>query len=199
MKEFNQLFPDLHVVNDVVLSKFNVSREDCKMTRLWNFHSYREYYDFTPGEYVRLSVDNKTVMSNTPMEVRTNQEFIQEAKGDVFIAGLGIGMVIYEILKKPEVNSITVVEVKKTVIDVVMPYLSQIKGIEKVKIIHGDVFNIELTEKFDTIYFDIWNTVSGNNYPEMKLLTKKYQKNKRQRSQKILHWRKKDCRYLNNN
>lgn len=199
MKEFNQLFPDLHVVNDVVLSKFNVPREDCKMIRLWNFHSHREYYDLTPGEYVRLSVDNETVMSNTPMEVRTNQEFIQEAKGDVFIAGLGIGMVIYEILKKPEVNSITVVEVNKTVIDVVMPYLSQIKGIEKVKIIHGDVFNIELTEKFDTIYFDIWNTISGNNYPEMKLLTKKYQKNKRQRSQKILHWRKEDCRYLNNN
>ena len=30
-------------------------------------------------------------MSNTPMEKRTNSEFITKANGDVLIAGLGIG------------------------------------------------------------------------------------------------------------
>jgi spermidine synthase len=108
---------------------------------------------------------------------RTNSRFIWNANGDVFIAGLGIGLIVLAIQDKEEVKSITILEKYPEVIELVG---KQLPLNNKVKILQGDVFeyNFPKGTKFDTIYFDIWNYVNSDVYEEMKALKKKYRKYK---------------------
>jgi hypothetical protein len=130
------------------------------------------------GNYVRLRDRYDCIMSNTPMEKRTNSDVVHYANGDVFIAGLGIGLIVLPIQEKENVKSVTILEKYPEIIELVG---KQLPLNEKVKIIQGDVFtyNFPKGTKFDTIYFDIWNYVNSDVYEEMKLLRKKYRKYKR--------------------
>lgn len=130
------------------------------------------------GKYIKLEDKYGVVMSDTPMEKRTNYDFLRKANGDVFIAGLGIGLIVLPLLEKDNIKSITILEKFNEVIQLVG---SQLPLNDKVKIIQGDVFEYEFPKgtKFDTIYFDIWNYVNSDVYEEMKELKKKYRKHKR--------------------
>lgn len=153
------------------LEKFTISPEN----RPW-----REY--IPDGDYIRLIDKNNLwygcVMSDTPMEQRTNAKFVLNAHDDVLIAGLGLGMIVLPTMEKDNVRSITIIEKYQEVIDIV---LSQLPINNKVKVIQGDIFTYEFPKgtKFDTIYFDIWNYINSDIYEEMKLLKKKYRKNLR--------------------
>lgn len=66
----------------------------------------------SPGEYVQLFIGPELMMTDTDLELRTNQEFIDNAKGDVLIGGLGIGLLIKNLeskLESGEVISLTIV------------------------------------------------------------------------------------------
>lgn len=121
--------------------------------------------------YARLLVDGSTIMSDTPMEHRTNQWFVLNSYGDVLIGGLGIGMIVLAIQNKDNVNSITVLEKSQDVIDCVLP---QLPLNDKVKIIQADVFTYKPETKYDCIYMDIWSYVNCDVYEEMKQLKRKY-------------------------
>jgi len=135
-------------------------------------------YYLADGKYVRLCDRSGCVMSDTDMEKRINRDFIRNANGDVFIAGLGIGLIVLPIQDKEEVKSITILEKYPEVIELVG---KQLPLNSKVNIIQGDVFEYEFPKgtKFDTIYFDIWNYVNSDVYKEMQILRKKYRKYKR--------------------
>ena len=50
-----------------------------------------------PGDYIKLVKRGRmsdTIMSNTPMEERTNRKIVSRANGKVFIAGWGIGLIL---------------------------------------------------------------------------------------------------------
>lgn len=139
---------------------------------------YKPWINIPKGEYVRL-IDkslnfDSCVMSDTPMEHRTNYEIVRKAHGDIIIGGLGIGMILLPILEKEEVKSVTIVEKYQDIIDITG---SQIKS-DKLKIVHGDIFenNFPRGTKFDVIYFDIWNYINEDVYEEMKDLKKKYRR-----------------------
>jgi len=136
-------------------------------------------YGIPSGDYIRLQDTFDCIMSNTSMEKRSNAIFVMDAHGDVFIAGLGIGLIVLPIQDKEEVRSITILEKHPEVIELVG---KQLHLNEKAKIIQGDVFDYEFSKgtKFDTLYFDIWNYVNSDVYEnEMKILKKKYRKYKR--------------------
>jgi len=137
---------------------------------------FNEYHDLVPGVYTRLR-DNKkseTVMTDTPMEIRSNMYFVAAAHGKVLIAGLGLGLVLISIQDKEDVESIYVVEIHKEIIDLVAKRLPLNN---KVRIIQADIFKFNLRRgvKLDTIYFDIWNNISGDNYTPTKILHRKFQ------------------------
>ena len=123
-----------------------------------------------PGTYCVMQINGRVVMSDTWMERFTNQEIIEKANGDVLIAGLGIGLILTLLEEKDEVNSITVLEKNRTVIDLVAPWFNNLK----INIIRADVFTWQPTQNFDTIYFDIWPDISDIHYEETKTLHKKY-------------------------
>lgn len=127
-----------------------------------------------PWNYVKLSYKGQCVMSNTPMEKRTNYNFVSHAHGDILIGGLGIGMIILAIQENENVRSITVLEKNHEVIDLVE---NQLPLNDKVTIIHADVFiwKPNKPQRFDCIYMDIWNWINQEIYrDQMKPLKLKY-------------------------
>lgn len=125
------------------------------------------------GKYVRITNRYGCVMSNTPMEQRTNAAFVRKAHGDILIGGLGIGMILLAIQDKAEVRSITVIENSREIIQMVLP---QLPLNNKVRVVQGDIFDWkpERGTKYDVIYFDIWNYINSDVYEEMKTLKNKY-------------------------
>lgn len=104
-------------------------------------------------------------MSNTFMEVNTNMDIIKHAKGNVLIAGLGLGAILVPILKKPEVKSVLVVENSLDVIHLVYPHISH----HKLVVIAANIFHWtpDFNTRFDTIYFDIWPDINTDNLKEI--------------------------------
>lgn len=126
------------------------------------------------GEYVRLLNKNDCVMSNTPMEKRTNSDFVLNAHGNVLIGGLGIGLIILAIQDKEEVKQITVIEKNREVIELVG---KQLPFNYKVNIVNDDVFEYKPLSKYNTIYMDIWNYINEDVYKkQMKPLISRYRK-----------------------
>ena len=125
------------------------------------------------GEYTRLSNSAEACfMSDTPAEYRDAAWFIREAEGDVLISGLGLGMVVKALLKKPEVTSITVLELSEDVIKLVAPTYAD----PRVRVILADCRKWKADRKFDYAWHDIWADVSTDDLPEMQLLRRRYAK-----------------------
>lgn len=136
----------------------------------------------SPGEYVQLLVGPFITMTDTDLELRTNQEFIDNAKGDILIGGLGIGLLIKNLqskLESGEVTSITIVEKNIDVITLVRPIFSDLISKYNIKLVNDDIFTwinaIDSDEvHFDTIYFDIWDTICPDLLEEGHELMMKY-------------------------
>lgn len=131
-------------------------------------HDYRAIYEdgIIPGKYVSLNrkhksaFENGCMMSDTPMERFTNQEFINYAFGKVLIAGLGIGMVPAALAHKEDVESITILEIDQEIIDLIEPLMRKyIPNQDKITIIKADALTYPETydgEKYDCVWLDIW-------------------------------------------
>lgn len=160
------------VCGDWRIESFIVSAVDAKWTAVRAAYNGPDEY-VPPGTYKRLVRGNTVVMSNTPMEVRTNEAFIRNARGNVLINGLGLGMVLSAILRKPEVESVTVVEIASEVIELVGP---SFRDDARVQIVHADAltYRPEKDERFDCIWHDIWDYICASNLPQMHQLHEKY-------------------------
>jgi hypothetical protein len=186
---------ETYKIDRVVLSEDDVRHQQIRNAMDGNsWLTWGLKHDFP---YVRLNKKGEGVMmSDTPMERNTNQDFIRNANGDVLIFGLGLGLVIIPLLKKQDVRSILVVELHQDLIDVVLPILKESDTEGKLSVIQGDCFEIHNTipkeKKFDCVYGDIWISISQDNYEEMKTLTKNWKNriNRENPNSFIDHWMK---------
>lgn len=119
----------------------------------------------SPGMYARLRVNGRLMMTDTRMEHMTNYKFVRRARGNVLVAGLGLGMILHPVLEDEEVTSVTVIEKYADVIALVGPTVKH----SKLTIIHADVYEWKPAKgtKFDTIYFDIWAEQSTDTLKDM--------------------------------
>jgi len=104
--------------------------------------------------------DNVLWMSDSPFETYTAFPFTRYAYGDVLIAGLGLGIVPTLIARKPRVKSITVLEINKSVIQLVGNQLD----IPNFTVIETDAWEYlesPATRKYDSIWGDIWPDMTG--------------------------------------
>lgn len=154
------------------LEKYTVSKSKARLETVLN---PRQGVD--AGKYVRLCVDGELMMSDTPWEQRTNYEVVREARGDVLIAGLGLGMIVLPILKKPEVTSVTVVEKHADVIALVRPQLPK----RRLTIVNADILTWAppIGTTWDTIYFDIWRGLCTDQLEEIATLHRRFARRKR--------------------
>lgn len=174
-----------------------VTKRDIELFQLRDLiNSNRESDGQKPGTIVQLlDKDGEVMMTDTEMERRTNRLFLMQANGDVLIGGLGLGMILLAAQAKEEVNSITVVEIHQEIIDLVVPQLP-LNG--KVNVICGDILDWYPPKgvKYDTIYFDIWNSVCDDNYEEMKKLHRRFARrlNRENPNCRMSCWRHKEIK-----
>lgn len=123
-------------------------------------------------EFTRLMRGNTLVMSDTPAEMRDHYEPVIRARGSCLINGLGIGMVLKAVLKKPEVTDVTVVELSQDVIDLVAPHYQD----ERTTFVCASAFDYAPPKgkRYGMVWHDIWDYICGDNLPEMHALHRKY-------------------------
>jgi hypothetical protein len=152
-----------------------ITKEDLELCILRDaINGRRDYLGQKPGTIVQLVRKPALIMmSDTAMERRTSYDILWHATGHVLIAGLGLGMVALGIQGKEDVESVTVIEIEPEIIDLVVP---QLPLNEKVAVVGGDIFTWYPPNgvKFDTIYFDIWDSMCADNYEEMKRLKRRF-------------------------
>lgn len=180
--ELSDIFPNRIEMNRYIIDKFIFTEHHLEVIKNnWHPKRFEKYSkSLTIGkEYVVLYDKSqlKVMMSNNEFEMITNQKFIDNAKGDVIIFGLGIGLIIYPLLQDDDIKSITIVEVDKDLIDETFPILLKADVKSKLKVINTDAFQYQDNKKYDTIYFDIWALINEQAFSEMKILSDKFSNN----------------------
>jgi len=126
------------------------------------------------GTYRRLVHRTRgVVMSNTRMEKSTNTGAWMAARGHVLINGLGLGMLLGAILRKPEVEFVRVIEIDPDVISLVGPTFA---GRENVEIVQADAlaYRPEKAERYTFAWHDIWDFTGPDMLPTMAALKRKW-------------------------
>jgi len=152
---------------DWTITKVKVDRED--------FRAMLSGRGVPVGEtFTVLKNRGYLVMSDTPAEQGDHSWAVYKAIGSCLINGLGIGMVLKNILLKPEVTDVTVVEISQDLIDSVGPHYAD----PRVKIICADAltYKPEKNKRFGMVWHDIWNDICADNLPDMTKLHRKYGK-----------------------
>jgi spermidine synthase len=152
---------------------FEVSEADSRFTALRGMIGGRRDDYVAPGRYAQLLVGRTLMMSDTQMERRSNYEVVRQARGHVFISGLGLGMILHPILNNPEVTQVTVVEKYADVIKLVGPTLPHQ---EKLTFVEADVMTWKPAKgtKYNVIYHDIWPDITEDNLKDMAILHRRF-------------------------
>lgn len=118
-------------------------------------------------------------MTLTPVDLDTCEDAIRDAHGKVVTFGLGLGYYAYMVAEKPEVESVTVVELSDGVIRLFREHiLPQIQNKDKIKIVNADAFEyaerVMPSEHFDYAFVDTWRDASDGApmYKKMRALEK---------------------------
>lgn len=141
--------------------------------------------------FTRLMRGNTLVMSDTPAEMRDHYSAVQRAKGSCLLNGLGIGMVLKNILLKPEVEDVTVVEISQEVIDIISPHYQD----SRVTFVCASAFDFKPPKgkKYSMVWHDIWDYSCSDNLKEMEKLHRKYGR----RTEWQGSWCREQCRRFN--
>ncbi len=134
-------------------------------------------------------IKNDTIwMSVIPHEINTMKEAIDKVSGKVLILGLGLGYYAYMTSIKENVQSLTIIENDKKVIDIFKKnILNKFTNREKIQIKFGDAFEEVKNLKdgtYDYVFCDIWHNVGDGISMYLKL--KKYEKNLS--NTKFIYW-----------
>lgn len=122
--------------------------------------------------YTRLMRDNVLVMSDTPAEMHDHRDPVDFARGSCLLSGLGLGMVLKNILLKPYVTDVTVIEVSQDLIDLISPFYID----PRVTIICADAlaYRPPRGKHYNMVWHDIWDNICEDNLESMKKLRMKY-------------------------
>lgn len=152
---------------------FTVTEDDIRIFNMrcaFQPGGYRRMME--PGTYERLMRGRHVVMSNTPAEKGDYRWFVYKATGRVLLNGLGLGCVLRDLLDKPDIENVTVIEKSPDVIALVAPHIID----HRVTIIEADAFEWKPPKgvRYDAVWHDIWDDICADNLPEMHTLHRKY-------------------------
>lgn len=130
-----------------------------------------------PGTYTRLSCKGRgVVMSDTPAEISDLiwLRMTVEKGHIVRIHGLGLGIAA-KLAIDQGASRVDVVEIDRDVIDLIGSQMMERFG-DRLTIIHGDALKIKAAkgEYYDVVWHDIWDDINLDNWPEYKLLMRKW-------------------------
>ena len=110
------------------------------------------------GEVFALLRDQESWMSTAWDEIESQAPHVAAAQGHVVIMGAGMGVVLYNILQKTDVERVTLVERDPVVLDLLRQVtdLDSWPGIEKLTSEIVDAFDYRPRRPVDFLYVDIW-------------------------------------------
>jgi len=122
---------------------------------------YFRPYNYLPAGWMfeqRLGGKWLKWMSLTPMELESHMPHIKAAHGTVVVAGLGMGFYLYNIIRKPEVTRVVVLEKDKAVMNLWRHAINsdQWHGFRKVEFVMGDALDYKPDFPVDFLFADIW-------------------------------------------
>lgn len=173
---------------DWKLEKFSVTEKQANSYNMREIFHQRRF--IKPGDYWRLVYKGVIVMTNTPAEIIDHASFIRKAKGNILIAGLGLGMVAKALLDADRVAHITIVEKSEDVIKLVAPFYQD----SRITIVNQDIFDFKPKEVYDFAWFDIWTYITSDNYNDMKRLNRKFGRYAKVKE----HWCYDECKKVAN-
>lgn len=148
---------------------FNIDEiQDDKDKELKDYMILRAYRDDVEMPFLKQK--DKEWMMASISEFRTNDPYAKMAHGKVLTFGLGIGYFVYMALLNEKVESITVIEREKDVIELFNLIKDKFPN-KPIKIINGDAFNYfneDFIKQFDFTYVDIYQ----NNEDGREIITK---------------------------
>lgn len=115
-------------------------------------------------------------MSDTPAEINDHYYAAMNAKGHCLIVGLGLGIIVEACLRHTEVTKVTVLELEPDIIEMVGGYLHEKWGKDKLEFIQCDALEWKPPKgvRYGMCWFDIWPSISSDNWEEYKLLHRRY-------------------------
>ena len=117
------------------------------------------YFDQEINIPVLVNEDREPWMSLTPNEVLTLRGSVRRTKGNVGMAGLGLGWVARKVLQRSKVKHLTIHEIDQNVIDQFGKSLVEDFG-DRVKIVHGNAYEADWSS-YDVSLWDIWRDYGG--------------------------------------
>lgn len=156
-----------------------VSPQDAEITSITALSSSYGRGYVSPGTYTGLFSSpgqRFPIMSDTRDEIRDHLGFIHAARGDILIAGLGIGMALQAVLMKDAVSHVTVIEKSTDVISLVADHYYAKFGHDRLEIVNADIFEWKPPKGRAWAYawFDIWDDIDVGNRSEMTRLRRKF-------------------------
>lgn len=152
------------------ISRFTIGENEAAWERIQAIKSGR----YVPmGTYTRLLHDRRgVVMSDTPDEIRDHLTAVIKARGHVLLNGLGLGMVLGAVLRRPEVERVTAIEIDPDVIALVGPTYAN----GRVEIIQADAYAYQPPRgvRYGMVWHDIWDSICADNLIGMSKLKRKY-------------------------
>lgn len=184
----NQYYKDIKLDN-VCSQTVRYEKATIKKRTLMNMNFHQPLgkylFHYHPIGYFETDIDlpvlkegsSKVWMSPAISEIESMRDGIEKGHGKCMTMGLGIGVLPYLWLLKDDVESVTIVEFNKDVIDLFEKYIRpQFKTDKKLKIIHGDAldfYNEEFLKQFDYVYVDFWESTEDGLIFYTKLMEKK--------------------------
>lgn len=187
--DYSLPWPDLAVpkYRGCTLGGWKISRTTGTALGSRSFGYFRPFIPQPPGWMLRCRHDNEwhVWMSLTLMEQESHMPHLAAAVGDVVVAGLGMGMFLYNLVLKPEVQRITVLEHDPKIVKLFFETTKAQRwpNFHKVNIITTDALEYTPSKAPDFLYADIWKFVGDENALRM---TQQMQKNIR--AKEVGYW-----------
>lgn len=128
--------------------------------------------------YAELRIGGSLWMSDTRDERRDHMWIVHKAKGDVLIAGLGLGMVAIACAEKSSVSSVTVIEMNADVTALTEPHIRRRLGAraDVLRIIEANALTWSPPKgaMFDTMWWDIWLNLCTDDLAEHAALNRRF-------------------------
>ena len=129
---------------------------------------FREKYPFPA-----VLENGREWMTLQPNEMVTTWPAIARASGRVLTFGMGLGYFTYHAAQKPEVESVTVVDISGDVLELFRTdILPQLPHKEKIRLVQKDAFAFaeeNMAGNFDYVFADIWHDVGDGREPYLKM------------------------------
>ena len=193
-RDLTEIYPrDILETSNYYIARGIVTQEFIDQLRASNppIKNLADYFEPGKEHVFLISKSEGVMMSDYPDEKLTNQNFIDNAHGDVLIFGLGLGLIVFPLLNEENVHSITIIEKDPELPGMVGPIIEKMDSSSKVRILNGDAFEFadKLNDKYDTIYFDIWARITNESFDEMERLHELYRPNLRSEESYMDSWR----------